>query len=223
MNDVEKQDYRRWQYGGSFGGPIVKNKMHYFGAFERTQQDTFQVGEHAGVVPEEDGIFALPYRETLFTVKGTANFDADNYLSVRYGRNQNSQPYGATPLTPPSGWGDSSNTFNSINVNYNMVLGAAKLNEFIFQYADFKNASPLSTICGKRSRMASSIGQNPNTPQATEQQKWQFRDDFSWHIPGKGGIGHGLKAGVNWIHEPRLFITFDTARACRSTRTSTTR
>src|SRR3954471_4884668 len=27
-----KQDYRRYQYGGSFGGPIVKNKSHYFAA-----------------------------------------------------------------------------------------------------------------------------------------------------------------------------------------------
>ena len=93
LNDVEKQDYRRWQYGGSFGGPIVKNKIHYFGAFERTQQDTFQSVNTQGLFPNEDGIFALPYRETLVTVKGTATFNADNYLSVRYGRNENSQPY----------------------------------------------------------------------------------------------------------------------------------
>ena len=29
-NSREKGDYRRWQYGGSFGGPIVQNKIHYF-------------------------------------------------------------------------------------------------------------------------------------------------------------------------------------------------
>src|SRR5688572_28150659 len=39
---ADKQDYRRYQFGGSLGGPIVTNKAHYFGAFERTQQDTFQ-------------------------------------------------------------------------------------------------------------------------------------------------------------------------------------
>ena len=43
LNKVDKQDYRRYQYGGSFGGPIVQNKAHFFAAFERTQQDT-----HAG-------------------------------------------------------------------------------------------------------------------------------------------------------------------------------
>ena len=48
---AEKQDYRRYQFGGSVGGPIVTDKVHYFAAFERTQQDTFQVVEYAGAVP----------------------------------------------------------------------------------------------------------------------------------------------------------------------------
>ena len=50
---------------------------------------------------------------------------------------------------------------------------------------------------------------NPNTPQTTEQTKWQFRDDFSWSMTGFGGIGHDFRAGVNFIHEPHLFITFN--------------
>ena len=72
-SDSEKQDYSRWQYGGSFGGPIVKNKAHFFGAYERTQQDTFQVVDTLGLFPNEDGVFGTPYRETLLTVKGTMN------------------------------------------------------------------------------------------------------------------------------------------------------
>jgi len=32
--------YNRSQFGGSIGGPILKNKMHYFGAYERTQATT---------------------------------------------------------------------------------------------------------------------------------------------------------------------------------------
>jgi hypothetical protein len=70
--EVEKQDYRRWQYGGSVGGPIVQNKMHYFGAFERTQQDTFQVVDTLGLFPNEDGTYTTPYRENLITGKVTA-------------------------------------------------------------------------------------------------------------------------------------------------------
>ena len=212
-NASDKQDYRRNQFGGSFGGPILKDKVHYFGAAERTQQDTKQVVSTSGLFPNLDGTFDTPYRETLFNIKATANVTSNNFLSVRYGRNQNSQPYGADAQTPVSGWGDSDNSFNSVNVNHNWVIGGSKLNEFIFQYADFANfISARSQDPYQLFPNGVAIGQSPNTPQTTEQKKWQFRDDFSWHITGMGGIGHDLKTGVNFINEPRLFITFNSGK-----------
>ena len=57
--------------------------------------------------------------------KVTATLTPSQYLSVRYGRNTNTQPYGASPQTPPNGWGTSENSFNSINVNHNWVLGGS--------------------------------------------------------------------------------------------------
>src|SRR5436190_13461256 len=42
LTNVEKQKYRRNQFGGSFGGPIATDKAHFFAAVERTQQNTFQ-------------------------------------------------------------------------------------------------------------------------------------------------------------------------------------
>ena len=53
LSNVPKQDYRRYQYGGSFGGPIIQNRAHFFAAFERTQQDTFADGEHLRAVPRQ--------------------------------------------------------------------------------------------------------------------------------------------------------------------------
>ncbi len=208
---TDKQDYRRYQYGGSFGGPIVRDKAHYFGAFERTQQDTFQVVNTLGLFPDQDGVFGTPYRETLLTGKMTSQLNAQHYLSVRYGRNTNSQPYGAGTRSVPSNWGTSENSFNSVNLNHNWVLGGSRLNEFIFQYADFRNH--IGANSGDPTQNfpnGVSIGQNGNTPQTTEQKKWQFRDDFSWHMEGMGGLGHDFKTGVNFINEPRLFITFNT-------------
>ena len=209
--EVDKQDYRRWQYGGSVGGPIMFDKMHYFGAFERTQQDTLQVVDTQGLFPGEDGIYTTPYRENLLTAKVTAQLTPSQFLSVRYGRNTNSQPYGADPLIPPSGWGQSENEFNSINLNHNLVLGGSKLNEFIFQYADFANAISANSLDPNITfPNGVSIGQNGNTPQQTQQKKYQFRNDFSWTVTGLGGLGHDFKAGANFIRQPRLFITFNT-------------
>ena len=211
--DPTKGDYRQNQFGGSFGGPIAKDKSHFFMAIERTQQDKTQTVNTQGLFPSQDGVFAVPYRENLFTVKSTTNLNAAQYLSVRYARNNNSQPYGAAPNSTFDNWGDSTNKFNSINLNHNWVVGGSKLNEFIFQYADFSNnIASRSSAPNESFPNGVSTGANGNTPQTTAQKKYQFRDDFSWHVTKLGGLGHDFKTGVNFINEPRLFITFNTGK-----------
>jgi outer membrane receptor protein involved in Fe transport len=213
LADLPKQDYRRNQFGGSFGGPIAKDKAHFFAAIERTQQDTKQVVTTQGLFPDKDGVFDVPYRENLGTGKMTANLNAAQYMSVRYGRNNNSQPYGATANNTVDNWGDSENKLNSFNINHNWVLGGAKLNEFIFQVADFSNQiTSRSSAPNDTFPNGVTTGANLNTPQTTQQKKYQFRDDFSWHKTGMGGLGHDFKAGVNFINEPHLFFTFNTGK-----------
>ena len=209
LNNVEKGDYKRYQYGGSFGGPIVENKAHFFAAYERTQQDKTQSVNTLGLFPSQDGVYDTPTRENLFTAKGSANITPSQYLSVRYGRNTNSQVYGATTRRVTDSWGDSTNKFNSINMNHNWVLGGSKLNEFVFQYADFGNNVTARTGAAQETfPNGVIIGYNSNTPQTTEQHKFQFKDDFSWSLTGGGGLGHDFKAGANYINEPHLFVTF---------------
>ena len=72
-----KGDYRQNQFGGSFGGPIVKDQAHFFVAVERTNQDKTQAVNTQGLFPSKDGVFAVPYRETPFTGKVTANLSAE--------------------------------------------------------------------------------------------------------------------------------------------------
>ncbi|MEO8077917.1 MAG: TonB-dependent receptor [Acidobacteriota bacterium] len=210
ISHAPKADYKRYQLGGSFGGPLVLNRAFYFAAAERTQQDTNQAVNTLGLFPDQDGVYKTPYRENLVTVKQTTTINAAQYLAVRYGRNSNTQPYAAALRSAPSFWSTSQNSFNSINANHNWVLSGSKLNEFIFQFANFKNSIPLSTTSAYELFPNSvAIGANPNTPQKTEQTKWQFRDDFSWSVTGMGGLGHDFKTGVNFINEPHLFTTFN--------------
>jgi hypothetical protein len=149
-------------------------------------------------------------KETLLTAKSSMNLSASQYLSVRYGRNTNSQTYGVSTDSTPDNWGASKNWFNSINVNHNWVLGGSKLNEFIFQYADFKNGITANSSEPQQAFPNNVvIGYNSNTPQTTIQHKFQFRDDFSWHMAKMGGLGHDFKVGANFIYEPRLYLTFN--------------
>lgn len=210
LNNVAKQDYRRYQFGGSFGGALVKDKAHFFVAVERTQLDTTQAVSTLGLFPSQDGIYPTPTRENLVSVKVSSNVTPNQYLAVRYGRNNNSQVYAAGTRNVPQNWGDSSNTYNSINFNHNWVLRGSRLNEFVFQYADFAN-NIVARTGDPQQNFANgvTIGYNVNTPQTTIQHKFQFRDDFSWHVSGKGGLGHDLKTGVNFINEPKLYVTFN--------------
>jgi carboxypeptidase family protein len=208
LNHLPKLDYRRYQYGGSVGGPIALNRIFYFGAFERTQQDTQQTVNTLGLFPSEDGVFPVPVRENLFTGKLTADIRAGHYVAVRYGYDGNSSPSGAGLRAAHSTWATSSNTFHSINANDSWLFSGTKLNELIFQVATFKNAIPGSVtqpvLIFPNGVMG---GANASAPQATEQVKWQLRDDVSWTVRGFGGLEHNMKVGANWIHEPRLFIS----------------
>jgi outer membrane receptor protein involved in Fe transport len=205
INHIEKQDYRRQQFGGSVGGPIVADKAHYFGAYERTQQDTKQVVNTLGLFPAEDGIYHVSFRETIFTGKLTAAPTPAHYLALRYARDTNSQPTGATLRAARSSWATSGNTYDSLNANHNWIVGQS-LNEFVFQYSTFVNDIP-ATSEGPHLRFPNGVtaGTSPVAPQSTEQTKWQFRDDVSWTMSGIG-LGHQFRAGVNWIHEPHLFV-----------------
>jgi hypothetical protein len=207
INNISKQEYRRYQFGGSVGGPIVTDRAHFFAAVERIQQDTRQVVNTLGLFPAEDGVYDVPFRENLFTAKATATVGPEHYVAVRYGLDRNSQPAGAALRAARSSWATSSNRYHSLNANHNWVMAGSNLNEFVFQYSTFVNDIP-ATSATPHLRFPNGVtaGTSPVAPQGTEQTKWQFRDDFSWTSTGLGGLGHFFKAGVNWIHEPHLFV-----------------
>ena len=52
-----KPDYRRYQYGGTIGGPIVKDKTHFFFAYEGTKEKQFFTVNARGLWPQYEGTF----------------------------------------------------------------------------------------------------------------------------------------------------------------------
>ena len=67
-------------------------------SFERIQQDTTQAVEHARASsPTRTASSPCPSARTWPSAKITHQLNTNNYLSVRYGYNNNSQPYGAGP------------------------------------------------------------------------------------------------------------------------------
>ena len=200
-----KSPYRRDQYGASFGGPIIRDRAHFFVTAERTDRKTNYVIDTAGIYPNLDGsIVATPFKDDLITAKGSADINAKQFLQVRYGYQKNSDIYGASPIILPSALGVITNNYHSILAGHTWQLSSDKLNEFLFQDTHFKNSiSAASEDPSLAYPKGVSIGQSINTPQSTVQVKRQFKDDFAWSQTF-GSMRHDFKVGANYIDEPIL-------------------
>lgn len=202
-----KGAYERQQYGGSIGGPIVKDRAHYFATVEQTDRETSFVVNSRGIFPELDGrAFPLPFDDTLITAKATYDPGNGQYFQLRLGFQETTgEKYSASPLSTPTNLGTINSDYKSILLGHSLVLGqGASLNELVFQFSDFFNEIKADSTAPLRVwANGVSDGQNQNTPQSTFQEKWQLKNDFSF---GRtiGGSRHDFKTGINYIHEPEL-------------------
>jgi hypothetical protein len=211
---ADKSDYKRNQYGGSIGGPIVRDRAHFFVTYEKTKRDTNYTINTGGVFPTFDGsAVPTPFEDELVTAKATANVSASQFLQVRYGYQKNTDIYGASPLTLPSALGLTLNKYRSLLGSHSWQLGGSKLNEFLYQWTRFNNSiAATSNDPSIVFQSGVTTGQNVNTPQTTNQEKSQFKDDFSWSST-IGSSRHDFKTGVNYVHEPILGGDFSTGLA----------
>ncbi len=205
LSGAGKQPYERQQYGASLGGPILKDKAHFFATWEKTDRDTLYTIATGGVLADLDGqSIPVPFTDELGTAKATYNISAKQYLQVRYGYQKNADKYGASPLNAPSALGTIANDYSSFLGGHTWQAGASALNELVVQYTNFENTitadsnePSIAYPSGVRT------GQNGNTPQSTTQEKLQIKDDFSWS-QAIGSGRHDFKVGFNYVDVPVL-------------------
>ncbi len=197
--------YSREQFGGSFGGPIVKDRAQFFVAVEREQLDIPVIVDTFGAAPEFDGAHNVPTRHNLYTAKLTATLDPKQYLVVRYGQQKTTTYLYATATNAPTAWSSLTNNLHSILASHNYLLGQDKLNELLFQYADFKSETESVSRDPSEFFLYTGVyvGQQIYTPAVTNQKKYELKDHFSWSSTKWTGTHH-FKSGVSFIHEPVL-------------------
>ena len=200
-----KTPYRRNQYGASAGGPIIKDRAHFFVTGERTERATNYILDSGGIYPDLDGkATPTPFKDDLLTAKASVDINARQFLQVRYGMQRNADKYGASPVIMPSALGTISNKYHSILAGHTWQISSSMLNEALVQDTHFMNfIAPDSNDPAIIYPNGTSIGQSINTPQATTQIKRQFKDDFSWSLP-TGSMRNDFKVGANLIDEPIL-------------------
>src|SRR3954447_16716477 len=204
---ADKSAYRRDQYGLSLGGPIVRDRAHFFATYEKTKRNTNYTVNTGSLhlLPEFEGkSYALPFTDQLGTAKASVNVSPKQYLQLRYGYQKNADIYCAGSLAAPDSLGTTTNKYSSILAGHTWQLGSDKLNEFLFQRTKFDNAIAANSD-NPTIYYPSGVtrGQSVNTPQSTHQKKMQWKDDLSWSSDF-GRMRNDFKAGINYIDEPTL-------------------
>jgi outer membrane receptor protein involved in Fe transport len=214
--------YSRQQFGGSIGGPIKKDRLFTFFAYERQREHTSLTEDpvafsELSLLPESFGakpaaVVPTPFYENRYSgrldlkindknsVYGSVNFQANNSL--------NDQSTGTFDLTAGN---YTINHMALANVTWNSVLTNTTVNQFTFGYQYWNNLIASTTnspdITFPYGANGIAFGTNTNVPQQSYQKKWQFKDDLTKTI-GK----HTFKAGVDYVAEPTLggFFEYNT-------------
>ena len=205
QQDLEKPDTRKSQYGGTFGGPIARDKMHFFASFERQDKNE---GRSKYYSTRPDRSFTVAQETNSFNYLGRLDhqLDSSNNYSVRFIWDH--QPNYNQVL------GDG--TIDTLSIEkdndwvltgaYNRVFGATKLNVMRASvvHEKPKRGQPLYqeqgdwTLAPPTLRFLSFIDQaDDNYADYRNINTYGLDDTFSWYVAGAGG-SHDLKVGSQY-------------------------
>ncbi len=205
LPETEKSEFSRQEIGGSIGGRIMRDRLFYFGTFERfrERQNNLVPANNLAQLSAIPGIAAAPeiptpYDDYLFTTKVDHRINDKQSMFYRFSFQDNASPndqIGVPANADPTGGNTNDNRLYSFVANHTWSIGTTKLNSFSFHFQDFKNEILGITDAPNLTFPTVTSGKNVNVPQSTLEKKYQFRDDFSWN---RGA--HNLKFGTNYIH-----------------------
>lgn len=205
--------FDREQYGASLGGPLRKDNAWIFTSFEyRNQNAAVQTGARNFATSQIQHTSApAPLRDALWSSRYDQKLGASNSLMVRYSFNRSTDTGKATPsqATPSFSAAErqtSRNRFNSIETTLTTVLSPTRVNNFSFHYDNFSNGippfpqsapttNPQLNLTNELIFPSLADGANFNLPQATNLNRIQFRDAYSWAL-GR----HSLRFGAEFQH-----------------------
>jgi hypothetical protein len=199
--ELPKPTYERWQPGASLGGPIVRDKLHVFGAYEENRQDRdSQVTLGATPVPAElgldrlEGTFPSRFRERLGFAKLTYQPSPGQTLDMSYSaRNEDDvRDFGAQ--TSFEAASDLDNRVDSMLGRWQRP-GNAYLNELTFTYqrSNWSQHALNPSLVGVDYEGVIRVGGRDSTQEFT-QSRFSLRNDYTRHAQWRGA--HLVKTGA---------------------------
>jgi hypothetical protein len=211
-----KAPFNRNQFGGDMGGPIVKNKIHFYAAYERTQVDdsyTIYVAPAAAqFYSANEGVFDKPSFDQLLNLRVDDELSNNQRLFARYSQEWNKQTWQGCSGSAESNCYDGLIPRHAFVGGHTWTPKPTVVNEFRFQYAYSSyqlgpSGEPIFTDIGQfpAARLAElqtvysfpSFRYGQGYGELGIEHRTEFKDDANW-VKGN----HSLKFGFDYSYIP---------------------
>jgi hypothetical protein len=206
-NDNPKPDTSQWQWGGTVGGPVIRDKAHFFGSLERVTIDE-GITVNIPARPEFNTTTVEKTRVWNTIVRFDQQINVNHTWGVRWLREyspQFNQIIGNVTLNASREEDDLDQT---VVTTLNSVLGNTRVNtlrvgwtqeDVSFGNPCFNGNGRDQAACAPTLAFSTFTDQQSTTAQARVNDAIQIEDTMSWFLPGRKG-DHDLKIGVQWQH-----------------------
>ncbi len=215
--ETVKPAFRRHQFGGSGGGPIQKNRIHFFGAAEWTKLDQFYTVSTG--LPQfyssVEGTFPQPFHRYLYMARVDGQISNSQNWFVRFAREDERSTCGGCGGTTATTAGfDQETPRRSLVAGHTWIRGTRQLNDFRFQYAKAAYyiapaGTTIFTTPGSfpperlnrlsRTLIFPSLSYGSSFDELGPESRWQFKDTYAVAL-----ATHDLKWGVDYSYMPYL-------------------
>lgn len=206
-------DFRQHQFGLSLGGPVKRDRVHFFGVYDQQVRDNplvVKFSANPAGIPRFDGQEST-FKQTndVWTAFGRVDtqINSDNHFWIRYNwsRNEGKNGLGSTPTRNAIGNNSlEKDRTNTVVAQFSTILTPTRLNEVRFQYGrEDRPREPNTTDVTVTVTGLGTAGRVTFLPSLETDARYQVVDNFTW-LAGK----HSLRAGtdINLTHTEQPFF-----------------
>jgi hypothetical protein len=201
--DAQKNNYSRRQYGATAGGPIVRNKTHFFGSIEQIGEDNITLFRPGGAYAAQAADLTVPLSQTLLFGGVDHRFSDTENLRTKFVYERYRQSNFRV-----GGLGDQSSGMDLNRDNFNATatlhstISQQSINQFSIQagrrkFTEPNNSTALAEYFSSGNTLqtgANLVGDQADTGDIVE-----ARDTFFTRL-GRGRWAADLKFGGSWQH-----------------------